>query len=418
MPRELKLKQVEALLKRPGRHMISPRLYLQVKDTGTASYLFRYMIDGVGHWKGLGEFGVVHLADVRDEVIDLRRGIHKGIDPLAAAREKKLARRLAKIKRKTFGECAAEYVAAREKGWKNDKHAAQWRTVFEGSKRAAAATALINDLPVTEIDTALALEVLKPIWHQKPETASRARQRCEAVLNYAITREYRDGKNPFVWKGHLENLLDKPTVLKKASGSRHHPALPYAELPAFTAELRDNAFVSARALEFLILTATRTNEVISARWTEINLAEGTWTIPSERMKAGKEHEVPLSDRALAILAALPREDGNPYLFVGARQGAPLSNMAMLELMRGMRNGFVPHGFRSTFRDWCAEQTAYPRDVIEHALAHGLKDKTEAAYFRTTLFDKRRQLMAAWGSYCTAPPVEGGNVTPLRKERAS
>ena len=206
--------------------------------------------------------------------------------------------------------------------------------------------------------------MLEPIWSKTPETASRVRQRCEQVIAWATAREYRAGANPFQWRGHLDKSLAKPAKLKKAKGARHHPALPYADLPAFMSELRGNDFVSARALELLILTATRTSEVINATWDEFDLREKIWVVPASRMKAGKEHRVPLSERVLDILSSLPREEDNPHVFVGARQGAPLSNMAMLELMRDLRPGFVPHGFRATFRTWAAERTSYPHHVCE------------------------------------------------------
>jgi integrase len=326
------------------------------------------------------------------------------------------AHKIEAAKSLTFGECARKYVAAHEASWKNGKHAAQWRTTFEGSSRAKAATAAINNLPVSEIDTALALKVLEPIWKNTPETASRVRQRCEQVIAWAAARDYREkGSNPFGWRGHLDKLLPKPSKVKRV---KHHPALPYTEMPAFMAEVRGSKSISAHALEFLILTACRTSEVICAIWDEIHFAEKTWTIPADRMKAGKEHKVPLPPRAVEILQALPREDGNPHVFIGGRKGAPLSNMAMLEFVKAMRPGYVPHGFRSTFRDWAAECTNYPNHVVEKALAHTVADKVEAAYRRGDLFEKRRRLMTDWSRYCVLPPAKAGGVTPFRRRRAS
>jgi integrase len=274
---------------------------------------------------------------------------------------------------------------------------------------------------VSRIDTALAKEVLAPLWHKTPETANRVRLRCEAVIDFAKAHGYRTNPdnldNPFKWKGHLKHLLADPAQLKERKGKRH--ALPYKDVAAFLTELRRNGFVSASALEFTILTAARTSEVINATWAEIDFDEQTWTVPKERMKANREHRVPLSKRALDILAALPREDDNPHVFVGSKRGAPLSNMAMLELMRGMRSDFVPHGFRSTFRDWAAETTNFPREVCEAALAHSNKDKTEAAYRRGDLFAKRRELMNEWAKHCATPPVSTpATVTRLRSRRAS
>jgi integrase len=278
-------------------------------------------------------------------------------------------------------------------------------------------------LPASIIDTALALKVLEPIWTKTTETASRVRQRCEQVIAWATVRQYREGANPFVWRGQLDTLLPKPSVLKKRkheqNGGAHHPSIPYAELPAFMAELRRNRFVSARALEFAILTATRTNEVVKATWDEIDLATKTWTIPAVRMKAGKEHRVPLSPRAFAILSDLAREDGNPHIFIGAKSGQPLSNLAMLQLMKVLRPKYVPHGFRSTFRTWAAETTGYPHDVCEQALAHTIRNAVERAYQHSDLFDKRRKLMAAWADYCAAPVAAAtAKVTPLRRKAKS
>jgi integrase len=255
---------------------------------------------------------------------------------------------------------------------------------------------IIGELSVAEIDTALVTRVLEPIWASTTETATRVRGRIESVLDWAKARHFRDGENPARWRGHLDKLLAKPSALKKANGSRNHPALPYAELPAFMRELRERDSISARALEFTILTAARTGEVLGAKRPEIDFADRTWTVPSERMKGGKEHRVPLSERALEILQDLPHEHGNPFLFPGGKAAAPLSQMAMLQLLRGLRPGLSVHGFRSTFRDWCAERTSYPSEVAEMALAHTVSDKVEAAYRRGDLKDKRRRLMAEWG----------------------
>ena len=232
------------------------------------------------------------------------------------------------------------------------------------------------------------------------------RQRIENVLDWATARKFRSGDNPARWRGHLDKLLPKTSKVHRV---RSHPALPFAETPEFMIELRSRDSISARALEFTILTACRTGEVIKATWDEINFAERVWSIPAERMKAGKSHKVPLSDRAVEILKALPRVKGNPHVFVGAREGAPLSNMAMLELMKHLRSSYVPHGFRSTFRDWAAEQTNYPNHVVEKALAHTVADKVEAAYRRGDLFEHRRRLMIKWAEYCSKKPVESGTV---------
>jgi integrase len=391
-----------------GRHRVSASLYLQVKPGG-ASWLFRYMSNRQPHWAGLGKYRTTDLATARKRARQHTAMLDQGIDPLNAKRQRQTAEKIAAAKNVSFGACAKAYIAAREQSWKNDKHAAQWYATFEGTRRSPAVTADINKLPVGVIDTEMVRRCLEPIWAKTPETASRARQRIEAVLDYAKASRYRDGDNPARWHGHLENLLAKPTDLKKRKGTRHHPALPYKDAFAFMTELRSKDFVSARALEFTMLTAARTAEAIQATWDEIDFAAKTWTVPAARMKAHREHRVPLSDRALEILKALPRDDDDtPYLFAGRARGAPLSNMAMLELMRELRPGYVPHGLRSTFRDWAAECTNFPRDVCETALAHSKKDKTEAAYARGDLFAKRAELMQQWSIYCAMAPVTKGD----------
>ena len=291
-------------------------------------------------------------------------------------------------KQVTFKEACERYVAAHGAAWTNAMHRAQWNSTL------ASAYPVLGNLPVTAIDTPLVLKVLEPMWKATPETASRLRGRIERVLAWATTRGFRSGDNPARWHGHLDQLLAKRS---KVRAVKHHPALPFDELPAFMAELRKREGISARGLEFTILTAARTGEVIGATWSEIDFATKTWTIPGQRMKAGKPHRVPLSDRAVAILDALPHEDGNEFVFIGGKAKAPLSNMAMLELMKGMRPGYVPHGFRSTFRDWAAERTNYPNHIVEKALAHTVADKVEAAYRRGDLFEKRRKLMDAWAA---------------------
>ena len=439
MPQDLTALAVTRLVKqrKVGRHRVAKRLYLQVRPSGAASWLFRYMFDSRvsnsrngkpkregAHWAGLGEYPVVDLATARAKALHYKELIDKDIDPLASKRADRTAKRLGAASTVTFGKCANDYIAEHAPSWKNDKHAAQWYATFNGSNRKPAATAVINDLPVSQINTALAKEVLAPIWHQTPETANRVRLRCEGVIDFAKAHGYRADPdnldNPFKWKGHLKHLLADPSDLKKRKGQRHHPALPYGDVATFMTELHGNGFVSARALEFTILTAARTGEVVNATWHEIDFDAKTWTVPGERMKANREHRVPLSQRALDILAALPREHYNPYIFVGAKRGQPLSNPAMLELMRGTRPDYVPHGFRSTFRDWAAECTNFPREVCEAALAHSNKDKVEAAYQRGDLFAKRRELMNEWAKYCATPPARtGASVTRLRvRGRAS
>jgi integrase len=423
--RDLTAVEVNALRRKLGAHRVSANLYLLVRPSESggglrASWVFRFE-RGVGGKRkgthmGLGPAAVFTLAEARDLARKQRQLLAEGIDPLEAKKARKTAAKLEAAKALTFGAAAKQLVDTHRLGWKNAKHAAQWRAVFEGSSRQGAATAVINDLPVGSIDTTLALKVLEPIWTKTPETASRVRQRCEAVINWASARGYREGPNPFQWKGHLDHLLPQP---KKVRSVRHHPALPYGEIGALISELRANGSVSAKALELCILTATRTSEVINATWGEVDLHERTWTIPGSRMKSGKEHRVPLCDAAIEVLEALPREDGTPFLFLGARKGRPLSNMAMLELLKGMRPGLTVHGFRSTFRVWTAERTAFPHFVCEAALAHTIPDAVERAYQRSDLISKRTQLMAAWGRYCASPPAAAAeNVVSMQKADAS
>ena len=388
-------------------------LYLQISaDTSgglTKSWVYRFVspLTGKPRWMGLGPSDAIGLAKARELARAARETQKLGGDPIEARREQRMAAKLEAAKRISFGKCAEDYIATHKSGWKNEKHVAQWRATFEGKN---AATAKINNLPVAAIDTVLVLSVLKPIWKTKPETASRIRGRIERVLAWATVSQYRQGENPARWRGHLAEMLPAKTKIYKV---KHHKALPYADIPAFMQSLRERDGVSARALEFTILSATRTNESIGALWSEVDLKDNTWTIPSERMKSKRPHRVPLSDRAAAILKAIPRE--GEFVFPGGKANQPLSNMAMLELTRGMiGNGYTVHGFRSSFRDWCKEQTNFPREIAELALAHVVADKSEAAYSRGDALDKRRQLMAAWARYCAEKPkaATAENVTPM------
>jgi integrase len=392
---------------KPGLYGDGLGLWLQVSRVGkrtTKSWIYRFMLDGRARYMGLGPTHTITLKDARERAQAARRQVLDGVDPIEARRRERLKRRLEAARSVTFQAACERYVAAHEAEWRNEKHRAQWAATL------ASTYPIIGSLSVADIDTGLVLKVLEPIWQVKPETASRLRGRIERVLNWATTSGYRSGDNPARWRGHLDHLLAKKGKTRKV---RHHPALPFEQLPAFMAELRDRDFVSARALEFTILTAARTNETIGATWPEIDLPKKAWTVPADRMKAGKEHRIPLSDRAVAILNALPREEGNEFIFIGGRVGKPLSNMAMLELMKGMRPGYVPHGFRSTFRDWAAERTNYPNHVVEKALAHIVADKVEAAYRRGDLFEKRRKLMADWARFCeTSSNPAAAKVLPF------
>jgi integrase len=392
---KLTVREVDGLRKKRGAHAVGDNLYVQLKGNG-ASWVFRYLINGKGRWAGLGSLRDWTLAEARERAREFRRALADGKDPLAERERSEAAERAEKAKQTTFAQAAREYIDKHKDEWNNAKHAAQWRTTFDKITRA------INDLPVSMIDTAHVLKVLQPIWQKTPETASRVRMRIEAVLSYATVAEYRSGDNPARWRGHLKHVLATKSQAQKkkranTGKSAHFKAVPYAALPAFMAKLRGNNSISARALEWTILTAARTNETIGATFPEIDLDQRIWTIPETRMKAGREHIVPLSDQAIQLLGR-PTDDG--LLFLGAQADRPLSNMAMLELVRGIiGNGYTVHGFRSTFRDWCREQTSFPRELAELALAHINKDKTEAAYARGAAVKRRRQLMNEWAQFC-------------------
>ena len=411
--------EVAALKRKPGTHRVAANLYLLVRPaTGgglRASWTFRFEKTGAdgrrqGHHLGLGAAGDFSLAEAREKARKQRQLLAEGVDPLQAKRDKATAKKLEAAKALTFGEAAKQFMDAHHLSWRNAKHRQQWRTTFEGSRRQPPATALINDLPINSIDTTLALKVLEPLWKRTPESASRVRQRAEAICAWATARGLREGPNCFAWKNHLDHLLPQP---KKVRAVKHHPSLPYVEIGKFMSELRANGSISSLALQFTILTACRTSEAINAVWDEVDVAAKVWTVPPIRMKSGKEHKVPLSDAAIEVLEALPRETGTPYLFLGAKKGRPLSNMAMLEMMRGMRPPYVPHGLRATFRTWCAEQTGYPHLVAELALGHVQNDKLMQAYQRGDLISKRTQLMREWATYCARLPKQTANVVSLQ-----
>lgn len=394
----------------PGRYADGGGLYLQVSPTKTKSWLFRFMLAGRAREMGLGPVDLVSLADARQAASDARKLLRGGVDPIEARRaeQQKTAAQTARLI--TFKECAERYVAAHEPSWRNSKHRAQWKSTLKTYVYPA-----IGDMAAAAVDTAAVVKIVEPLWCLKPETAGRVRGRIESVLDWAKVRGFRDGENPARWKGHLDQVLPKRS---KVARVRHHPALPYRDLPAFMAELRVHPGITARALEFTILTAARTGATIGAVLTEIDRKAKVWTVPAERTGAkivgedAKPRRVPLNDRVIQILDQIPTEDGNPHVFIGGKEGAGLSNMAMLELMRQMRPGFVPHGFRSTFKDWCSETTHYPNEVSEAALWHVVDDKVEAAYRRGELFEKRRRLMADWARYCQSKPL-ADNIVPMR-----
>ncbi len=389
----------------PGRYGDGKGLWLQVRDASHRSWLYRYMLNGKARQMGLGTVEAVSLAEARAAADEARKLVRQGIDPI----ERRHAGRVAKATANalTFRETAERYIAAHQASWRNAKHCQQWNNTL-----ATYAYSVIGDLAVSAIDVGHVMQVLEPLWHNKTETASRLRGRIEAVLDNATARGWRTGENPARWRGHLENLLPARSKMQQV---KHHAALPWREMGAFMATLRDQDGIAARALEFAILTAARTGEVIAAHWAEIDLAEGLWTVPAERMKAGREHRVPLSAAALGVLEEMAPAQGlaGDFLFIGAKKGKHLSQMAMLMLLRRMGRGeLTAHGFRSTFREWAAEATAYPREVAELALAHVNKDKVEAAYQRGDLFAKRRELMEDWAAFCDRPAIPAGNVAAL------
>jgi integrase len=397
-------------LTKPGMYGDGGGLYLQVTASGAKSWIFRFMLHGRAREMGLGPLHTVSLAEAREKARDQRKLLLDGTDPIAAREAKRAEARIAAANTMSFQECAERYIDANKAGWRNAKHAAQWPATLE-----TYAYPVLGALSVQAIDVGLVMKVLEPVWQAKAETASRVRGRMEAVLDWATARGYRQGDNPARWRGHLDKLLPARAKIQRVE---HHPALPYSGMGAFMADLRGQEGIAARALEFLILTAARTGEVIGARWDEFDLAEKLWTIPAERMKAGREHRVPLSSRTLAILDELGalRAYGGEWVFPGGRPGRPLSNMAMLKVLRRMgRGGLTAHGFRSSFRDWAAERTNFPRDVAEMALAHAVGDKVEAAYRRGDLFQKRRALMDTWAKH--AQP-KTGSATVVALETAS
>lgn len=384
----------------PGYLADGGGLYLQVSRTGSKSWLFVYRRQGRRIEMGLGPLSDVTLQKARAKAARAREMLTEGKDPLSERRAERAVER-----GMTFKEVAEMFIAAHQPGWRNPKHGDQWRNTL-----ASYAFPIFGDVPVQAVDTGAVMRVLQPIWAEKTETASRLRGRIENVLDYATARDWRAGDNPARWKGHLQRLLPARAKVQKVE---HHPALPWQEIGAFMAELRKQEGVAARALAFTILTACRTGEVIGARRGEF--AGDVWTIPGERMKSGREHRVPLSKEAQAILAAIRPVDAaeDNFVFPGAKPARPLSNMAMSAVLERMgRTDITVHGMRSTFRDWCAEATNFPRELAEMALGHVLKDKVEAAYARGDLLEKRRRLMQAWARYC-GNPLKTGEVRPIR-----
>jgi integrase len=397
---------------KPGLYADGGSLYLRVRPTGTRSWIFRYRRDGKLHDLGLGPAHTISLASARQRARQLREQRYDGVDPLAAKKARQIAAKIEAAKAMTFAECAEAYISAHQTSWRHAKHRTQW-----SASLATYAFPALGELPVSAIDTTLVMKAIEPIWSAKPETASRVRGRIERILDWATVRQYRQGENPARWRGHLEALLPAPANAKRAARheqgrEEHFSALPYAQIAGFMFRSRQQEGISARALEFAILTAARAGEVLGCRWDEIDQTNRLWTIPGARMKSGREHRSPLSDAAMAIVEKMAELRQGDFVFPSHKVGKPLSDPTLARALKRLgRDDLTVHGFRSTFSDWCAEQTNFPAEVREMALAHAVGDKVEAAYRRGDLFDKRRQLAEAWASFCDGSA--SGEVVPLR-----
>ena len=412
MKKELSARSVQ-IEKRPGYHRCSPGLYLQVTSGGTKSWVFRFKspITSKQREMGLGPLRTLSLAEARIETRKCRQQMLDGRDPIEERLNKLRCKQLEQALAITFQQAAEQCIASKKHEWKNAKHGQQWSTTM-----STYVYPTIGMLSLAALDTGLVLKVLEPIWMTKAETASRVRQRIETVWDWAKARGYITGENPARLKGHLDKLLPKTSKIKRV---KHHAALPYKDINSFITALRNKTGSSPFALEFLILTAGRTSEITGALWRELDLDTKVWTVPASRMKAGKAHRIPLCTRAIKILTSF-NTSRNPdeFVFPGWKTGTGLSNAAMLVLMDKMKYGqYTPHGFRSTFRDWAAEEThGFPNETIEQALAHTIKNQVEAAYRRGDQLERRRALMEEWGSYIEKDPAHIAKVIPLKRRQ--
>jgi integrase len=391
-----------------GRHHDRHGLYLRITPNG-GSWLLRYQRDHAKHWHGLGPLKDFDLEEARERARKARQQLRDGTDPIALKREQTAIRKLEAARVVSFESAAKQYFDQHEKKWSSARHRQQFLNSL-----AQYAFAKIGDLPVASIDTPAVLSVLEPIWSTHFVTATRVRARIESVLDWSTIRGFRTGDNPAKWKGHLALLLPAKGQIGKVV---HHKAMPFEEMPAFMIALAKQPGIDARALEFLILCAARTSEALKARWSEIDLKARTWTIPPERMKARKPHRVALSDRAVRLLKALPRESGDDALvFIGARAGVGLGDTSLWLLLKsmGVLDTATPHGMRASFRTWASERTAFPREIIEGTLAHVVGSEAERAYLRSDQIEKRRLLMQAWSDYVSSPARKSGTITPIRK----
>ena len=391
-------------LKRKGLHSDGGGLYLRVSDSGTKGWIFRFGENGKLHDHGLGPIHTISLPGAREIARECRELRLQGIDPIAHRRAAIGSVKASQARSMTFAACAAAYISSHEAGWSNAMHRHQWTSSLKQYVYP-----VIGELPVASIDTALTMKVIEPIWKSIPETASRIRGRIESILDWARVRGYREGENSARWRGHLDHLLPPRSKVQRVE---HLAALPYDQIGAFMAKLRGDTSIGARALEFAVLTATRSGEVLGARWSEIDLDNAVWVIPGSRMKAREEHRVPLSRPAIAVLKAMQAVRRNDLVFPG-RQGKLSQRTMLLTLQRLGRDDVTVHGFRSSFRDWAAERSTFPREVAEQALAHAIGSQVEAAYRRGDLFEKRRKLMAAWADYCSKP-ARIGEVVSIRR----
>jgi len=384
-------------------------LYLRIAPGGSKQYVFRYIRDGRLHDMGIGPTHTLTLVEARERATEARKLLLDGIDPLQAKRARFAALRAADASAVTFRQCAEDFIKANEVKWTNAQHRREWSWSLRKYVYP-----ILGSMPVAAIDTPLVLRVLKPIWEKTPESASRIRGRIENVLGWATVHHYRSGDNPARWNGLLEHAL--PSVVK----GDHHAALPYAKVPAFLAKLRQQTGVTAKCLEYIVLTAVRLGEAQKATWSEIDLDNRVWVIASARMKSGKEHRVPLSPAALAILKDMHEVRHSDYIFPGSRQGYAMGKNQPGKLMKKLMGDaeMTVHGFRSSFRDWAAERTNFPREVAEMALAHAIPSAVEAAYRRGDLFEKRRRLMDAWAAYCAkVDTADAGKVVPITAGKA-
>lgn len=377
-----------------GWHADGNGLYLQVSASGAKSWVYRYKVAGKSVWHGLGPYSKLNSLDnARKAAAECKKLRLEGIDPIEHKSNLASKKELEKSKSLTFKQCTEQYIESHKNGWRNRKHISQWTNTL-----TTYAFPSIGELPVQNIEIDHVLKVLEPIWYTKTETASRIRQRIESILDWATVRKYREGDNPALWRGRLDKILPKRTKVQKPT---HFVAMDYRELPSYFRKLRQKETIACKALAFTILTATRNGEARQITYNELTLSDNIWVIPDGRMKAGKEHRVPLSKEALKIIDEMQKLlcKSTELVFEGAKANRPISEAALLKEVKLHSSELTVHGFRSSFRDWCAEQTNYPRELAEAALAHSLKDKTEAAYQRGDMLEKRRELMNSWADYC-------------------